>query len=521
MTRRLLLALGALLLGVSGLVGVEFSSAEFSDTSQTPVQVTAAPDWTPPTVAVVDPGYAVSGTVTVAATASDAVSDLVSVEIQYRPSGGAWTSLCVDTAAPWSCSWDTTVLPDGPHGLRAVAVDSEGNTETSAVVDTEVVNTAAVVIDPVPSPVRGTITLTAGLVNVPINSWATITFQASVAGTNDWYDLPGCSGPGPEASCLFDTTASSGTFDLRAVGRLPGNTWFYDVQTGIVVDNDLPEVGLTVPASPLAGTVGLTATASDALSGLAGVLVEYRLQGGGWLGCGAGTGSPYTCEVDTAALADGSYEFRATATDAAGNSRTTDPVTRVVDNLVADLSLAVPAGPLTGSVVLTAATSDPDGFVSVDFRYRVQGSGVWASCGIDLTAPYSCAFDTLLLTNGTYELQALGLDSAGRSTLTDVATRTVMNVPTVTVTTPTAGAVIARGATVSLGASVFAPNGVTSVTLQYDPAGAATWTTVCVDGSAPFTCAWNTSTVPVRCHVRPRGHAAARRRRRHLRRRGS
>ena len=47
--RRLVLAIGALFCMGSALLGVEFSGATWTDTSQTTVAVSAAYDWTPPT----------------------------------------------------------------------------------------------------------------------------------------------------------------------------------------------------------------------------------------------------------------------------------------------------------------------------------------------------------------------------------------------------------------------------------------------------------------------------------------
>ncbi len=46
---KLLVVLGALLLAAFGaLVGVQFSSADFTSQSDTDVSVNSAPDWTPP-----------------------------------------------------------------------------------------------------------------------------------------------------------------------------------------------------------------------------------------------------------------------------------------------------------------------------------------------------------------------------------------------------------------------------------------------------------------------------------------
>jgi hypothetical protein len=79
------------------------------------------------------------------------------------------------------------------------------------------------------------------------------------------------------------------------------------------------------------------------------------------------TSSAYSCALDTTALADGGYDFRATATDAAGNTATsTILANRVVDNTAptgVDIQTTNVAGgtdakPETGDVI-TYSFSDP------------------------------------------------------------------------------------------------------------------------------------------------------------------
>ncbi|MET1060623.1 MAG: hypothetical protein ABWX84_13580, partial [Nocardioides sp.] len=59
---RLLLAAIALLLGASAINGMQFSAASFTAASTAPAAVSAADHWTPPTVAMTDPGPPLSGT---------------------------------------------------------------------------------------------------------------------------------------------------------------------------------------------------------------------------------------------------------------------------------------------------------------------------------------------------------------------------------------------------------------------------------------------------------------------------
>ena len=95
---------------------------------------------TPPTVAVTEPaaGANISGTATLAATASDNVGVL---GVQFKVDG---TDVGIeDTTAPYSVSWDSTTGSSGAHSITAVARDAAGNATTSAPVSVAVTNASS------------------------------------------------------------------------------------------------------------------------------------------------------------------------------------------------------------------------------------------------------------------------------------------------------------------------------------------------------------------------------------------
>ncbi|MBP2331193.1 glucose/arabinose dehydrogenase [Kibdelosporangium banguiense] len=94
-------------------------------------------DITPPTVSVTAPanGTGVSGSVNVTANAADAGGV---AGVQFRLDGAALGS--EDTSAPYSVSWNTTSVANGPHTLTAVARDLAGNTTTSGSISVTVSN---------------------------------------------------------------------------------------------------------------------------------------------------------------------------------------------------------------------------------------------------------------------------------------------------------------------------------------------------------------------------------------------
>ena len=91
-----------------------------------------------PTVSIVAPvpGAMVSGgAVDVTATASD---DVWVVGVQFELDEGALGA--EDSSAPYSVPWDTTIVANGSHRLRAVARDSSGNSTVSSPVVVTVSN---------------------------------------------------------------------------------------------------------------------------------------------------------------------------------------------------------------------------------------------------------------------------------------------------------------------------------------------------------------------------------------------
>jgi hypothetical protein len=407
------------------------SGATWSATSSSSATVRAASDWTAPTVAVRDPGSPLRNTVTITVDAADADSTLATVAIETQPSGGGtWTTLCTATSAPWSCSWDTRTVSDGSHLLRARATDSAGNAATSVVVSTVVANGLLVLLDNPGDPLRGTVPLSAHVYNAGILTLTT-RIEYSVAGSDNWKTA--CSGLGSELSCTWSTSSlTSQEYDLRAVAVVGTATYSSAVITDVLIDNTAPSVTLTDPGSPLRGTVTLEATASDPHSGIAGVAFQYAATGSStWLTACAASTSPWSCRFNTSTTSDGSYAFRAVATDAAGNSTTSAVVAaRSIDKTVSSVSVEDPGAYLGGVVTVAATASSTAGVTSVRIQRAPAGTTTWTDLCTDTSAPYSCSWDTLAVTDGLYDLRAVLLDGNGGTTISaTVSGRRVDNSP--------------------------------------------------------------------------------------------
>ena len=341
------------------------------------------------------------------------------------------------------------------------------------------------------SPLRGTVTLGATTTGTIVS----VTIQRSPAGAGSWTNV--CTDPSSPFSCSFDTTAlGDGLYDLRASADDGTTTIYSSVVANRQVDNTAPAVSMTDPGTPLSGTISLGATATDTGgSGIASVTIQRSPAGAGtWTDICTDNSSPYSCSFDTTTVGDALYDFRAVGTDVAGNSANSTRSNRRIDNVAPTSSLTDPGTPLTGIVTLNATASDGGGILNVKIQRSPAGAGSWTDICTDATSPYSCSFDTAGVTDGLYDLRAVATDNASRLTNSTVVTnRRVDNtVPAVSMTdpgTPLSG-------TISLGATASdTGSGVANVKIQRSPAGAGTWTDICTDGSSPYSCSFDTTTV--------------------------
>lgn len=424
MNRRVLVALAALS-GVLALGTAQFSSATFTSQSGSTATVAASSDWTRPTVTLSVPST-ITGTASGTATATDAESGIAAVQLQGRVAGGEWVILCTQAKSPATCSYDTATVADGTYEVRALATDAAGNTGTSDVARVTVVNRAAVTLDRPASVVRGDVSLGAS-VSTSSATDATVRLERSPAGAGTWTTV--CGPLASPYSCTWATTSvTNGPYDLRAV-LVSGSTVLATSATErVLVDNAAPSVTLANPGSPLSGTRTFTATATDAHSGVAQVAVQYST-GSSWTTLCTATAAPWSCSADTRTLANGTYSFRAVATDVAGNTTTSASITgRVVSNVVSTVTLADPGANLRGTVTLTAATTTTGSIAKVVVQRAPAGSGTWTDVCTDTTSPYSCSLDTTRLAEGAYDLRAVLTDTQGATvTSAVVADRAVDN----------------------------------------------------------------------------------------------
>jgi YVTN family beta-propeller protein len=228
-----------------------------------PVAVTvgAPSDTTGPSVSITSPaaGATVTGTVAVAATASDAAGV---ASVTFKVDG---TVIGTDTSAPFSVNWDTSAVAAGAHTLRAEAKDAANNVGTSAPVSVTTApppDTTAPTVS-IKTPTGGaTVTGTVDIEALASDAVGVASVVFKVDGTVIGTELLA------PYIVSWDTSASaSGSHTLRAEARdAAGNVGVSAAVTvTVAAANKPPVVTMTATGSSYVAPAALTlaATASD------------------------------------------------------------------------------------------------------------------------------------------------------------------------------------------------------------------------------------------------------------------
>ena len=270
--------------------------------------------------------------------------------------------------------------------------------------------------------------------------------------------ISGNTGSGPiscEASCVVNLPEGQGTAVFTATsasGRsASGNrAWKYDASSPTVTLQVNGTLGLN---GWYVSPVALSATGTDAVSGIAGMAVS--VDGGPW--------------QPSVALADGIYTVQARTVDNAGWETLSTAQTVRVDTLKPDLNM-LPAGTKGGGdyfrsavTVSLAATDSLSGVALVE--YRLDG-GSWVQ-GNSLT----------ILTDGDHDMEGRATDFAGNVTLHAIVVHIDTIPPVATFIMPPDGSTTTIQESVSMGGKVSdVGSGVERVELSLDQG--RTWQTL-------------------------------------------
>lgn len=326
---------------------------------------------------------------------------------------------------------------------------------------------------------------------------ANVVIQYLAPGASTWTTL--CTAAAAPYSCSWNTKGvADGSYDLRAIATdNAGYQTTSDPVTTQVANNLL--LVLNDPGDVVKGTVPLNAAIYNPGSLVYVVSVQYLVTGstGAWKTlCTMTLTAPYTCSWNTASgyTQGESYDLRAVATSGTTTVYSAVVSDVLIDNVAPATAMTDPGTPLRGTATFAATASDVDTAVtSVLIQYQKSGTSTWTTLCTLSVDPYTCRYDTTRLTDGVYAFRSFATDQAGNTTAsTAVSSRTVDNtVSSVSMEDP--GAYLSG--TVTLTATAASTAGVTSVRIDRAPSGTTTWTTICTDTSAPYTCSLVTTTL--------------------------
>lgn len=265
-------------------------------------------DDTPPTSLNFDnlnAGQAVSGSVSIAVSATDVDSGIAELRVSYADG-----LIGVVRGSSGGVVWDTNALLDGLRTLELTAIDAAGNESTSTL--TVVVDNEGPTIS-IDNPADGSAVSNTVFVEVSASD-ATTSVQEIRLAADGTTIVSSASTP---LSYQLDTTLLSpgaSTLTAEATDEV-GNTTSSSVT--VTVDNTAPTVTITSPndGATAKGTMLISANASDADTGIASMKFSVR---GATIA--SSSSSPIGTGWDTTNYASGPANLVAQATDQAGNT---------------------------------------------------------------------------------------------------------------------------------------------------------------------------------------------------------
>ncbi len=134
------------------------------------------------------------------------------------------------------------------------------------------------------------------------------------------------------------TSVPDGTYTLQSLATdATGNT-AYSAPITVIVDNRPPTTAVVAPSSgaALSGTGAVLDATASASNGVGIAKVQFVLSGGSYSKSVIGTATPslygYVFAWNTTSVPDGTYTLQSLATDAAGNTAYSAPITVIVNN---------------------------------------------------------------------------------------------------------------------------------------------------------------------------------------------
>lgn len=384
-------------------------------------KVSVIVDNTPPSGSIDYPsegGY-LQGVIAVQVTASD-TQGIQGVDFFLDTDAGPRASITSPAGQAYVWDWDTTLIADGPHTVKAVVSDLAGNTVTRTVgvgVDNSGPSTS--VVQPVSNGyVTGTYTVKAsaadanGVASVEFLLDDVVRWNATAPDAQGYYTWSWNTAEDVEGSHILGARAHD------HVGHTSG------ASQPVKVDNGAPTVSIVAPSSGdnVKGLVVLKAMAADSV----GVRwVEFFIDdvSKGVVPYPDGFGY-YTWNWYTTGSSDGAHTIKATASDFAFHS-TSHQISVTVDNTLPTVAITRPVAgaqlKMTQTVSVTASDGSGSGIDRVEFY--VDPLQVPSPRSTDTSSPFTWSWNTLQYLNGYHTLRATAVDRAGNARYHEISVR--------------------------------------------------------------------------------------------------
>ncbi len=320
-------------------------------------------------------GATVSGTITLAASASDNVG-VVGVQFQVdSANSGAEV-----TAVPYTLSLDTTKLSNGTHSLTAVARDAAGNHTTSSAVSVTVSNATAPTITTQPTNQTVTAPQTATF-SVAATGTAPLTYQWKKNGAN-----------------ISGATASSYTTPATTTGD-SGST-FQVVVSNSAGSAPSATVTLTVSAAAVAPTITTqptnqtvtapqTATFTVSATGTAPLTYQWKKNGANISGA---TASSYTTPATT--TGDSGSTFQVLVSNSAGSAPSATVTLTVTAAAVAPTITTQPTNQTVTAPQTATFTVSATGTAPLTYQWKKNGANISGATASSYTTPATTTGDS-------------------------------------------------------------------------------------------------------------------------------
>ena len=381
---------------------------------------------------------------------SSAVSHAAISSVEYLLDG---QSVATASTAPWSAVLDLTDVDSGPHTLQAAAYDVNGRSGSSAKVTVTYSPPlpAVSITSPAPGDVLTTTSAPVALHAVPGSAahplssvWVTSEDGTYVGGASD-------QGGGVWTLDWDVSQLAEGAHTLTAHALDDQDRSATSAPVSITLQHPSPVVAVLAPAGSVHGSGTVSVHVAPNPGGDGGDVQSAQLVadgatplGGLYLGDTGTESDPWTFAVDWRQLGNGTHVLTAKAVNADGYTATSAPVSVVVDNPAPTAVLQSPGATLTGPVNLTAQVAPDTDFPSPISQVVFLSDGTQVAYGTDNTdGTWSATWDTSLGDQGSHVLTAQVTDQDGYTGTSSGVPVTLDNPgPSVTVTSPSAGATV-------------------------------------------------------------------------------